>query len=64
MLEAFHTFKKGHRIMVQVQSSMFPLYEINPQKYVENTFEADLDDFEDAEHRIYFNSYIELPIQK
>ncbi|MFN7929899.1 MAG: CocE/NonD family hydrolase [Blastocatellia bacterium] len=35
---ADHTFKKGHRVMVQVQSTWFPLYDRNPQKYVENIF--------------------------
>ena len=35
LLDSFHTFKRGHRIMIQVQSSMFPLFDRNPQKYVE-----------------------------
>ena len=37
---ANHVFKKGHRIMVQVQSTWFPLYDRNPQKFVPNIFEA------------------------
>lgn len=51
--DVFHTFKKGHRIMVHVQSSWFPLVDRNPQKYVENIFEADAGDFVKAIHRVY-----------
>src|SRR6185436_15291849 len=51
-----HTFKKGHRIMIQVQSTWFPLIDRNPQKYVPNIFEAKESDFIKAEHRIYYNS--------
>ncbi len=61
-----HVFKKGHRIMIQVQSSWFPLIDRNPQKYVPNIFEAKETDFIKAEQRIYFSSqfptYIELPV--
>jgi putative CocE/NonD family hydrolase len=49
-----HTFKKGHRIMVQVQSSWFPLVDRNPQKFVD-IYQADDDDFQKATHRIYHN---------
>ncbi|SHK65816.1 hypothetical protein SAMN04488028_10722 [Reichenbachiella agariperforans] len=48
--DVLHTFKKGHRIMVQVQSSWFPLMDINPQTYVDNIFEAEEDDFVQAKH--------------
>ncbi len=51
--DVYHTFKKGHRIMIHVQSSWFPLVDRNPQKYVENIFEADEDDFVKATHRVY-----------
>jgi len=51
--DVFHTFKKGHRIMIHVQSSWFPLVDRNPQKFVENIFEADEDDFVRATHRVY-----------
>lgn len=47
-----HTFKKGHRIMVQVQNSWFPLVDRNPQKFV-NIYECDESDFQKATHRIY-----------
>ncbi|HMK27224.1 MAG TPA: CocE/NonD family hydrolase [Chitinophagaceae bacterium] len=59
-----HTFKKGHRIMIQVQSTWFPVIDRNPQKYVPNIFEAKESDFIKAEQRIYFNSYIELPVMR
>jgi uncharacterized protein len=50
---ANHIFKKGHRIMVQVQSTWFPLYDRNPQKFVPNIFEAKESDFQQATHKIY-----------
>jgi putative CocE/NonD family hydrolase len=63
-----HTFRKGHRIMIQVQSTWFPLIDRNPQKFVPNIFEAAETDFIKAEQRIYFNkryaTYIELPLMK
>lgn len=48
-----HCFRKGHKIMVQVQSSWFPLIDRNPQKFVPNIFEAKDSDFQSAEQRIY-----------
>ncbi len=57
-----HVFKKGHRIMIQVQSTWFPLIDRNPQKYVPNIFEAKETDFIKTEQRVYFNTYIELPV--
>jgi putative CocE/NonD family hydrolase len=63
-----HTFKKGHRIMIQVQSSWFPVIDRNPQKYVPNIFEAKQADFIKATQTIYCNSqyatYVELPVMK
>jgi hypothetical protein len=50
--------------MIQIQSSMFPLFELNPQNYVENIFDAELEDFERAEHRVYGTSRIVLPLVK
>jgi hypothetical protein len=47
-----HAFLKGHRIMVQVQSSWFPVYDRNPQKFVENIFKATEADFTKATQRI------------
>jgi hypothetical protein len=63
-----HTFKPGHRIMIQVQSTWFPVIDRNPQKYVPNIFEAKESDFIKATQTIYCNkqyaSYIELPVMK
>lgn len=56
-----HTFKKGHKIMVQVQSSWFPLSDRNPQKFVD-IYHCDDSDFQKATIRIYHNSSIILPI--
>ena len=50
---ADHVFKKGHRIMVQVQSTWFPLYDRNPQKFVPNIFEAKEADYQKATQKIY-----------
>jgi putative CocE/NonD family hydrolase len=63
---ANHTFKPGHRIMVQVQSSWFPLYDRNPQTFVPNIFFAKPGDYMKATQRVYHAgdtaSAIELPI--
>lgn len=63
-----HTFLKGHKIMIQVQSSWFPVIDRNPQRYVPNIFEAKASDFIQATHTIYCNSklgtYIELPVMQ
>ncbi len=63
-----HVFKKGHRMMIQVQSTWFPVIDRNPQKYVPNIFEAKESDFIKATHTIYFSAkyptYVELPVMK
>jgi predicted acyl esterase len=59
-----HVFKKGHRIMIEVQSTWFPLIDRNPQKFVPNIFDAKESDFIKAEQRVYFNTYIDLPVMK
>ncbi|MDY7539866.1 CocE/NonD family hydrolase [Undibacterium sp. 5I1] len=51
--DVLHTFQRGHRIMVQVQSSWFPFVDRNPQTYVPNIFEAKDSDFIKATHKIY-----------
>jgi len=51
--DVFHTFKRGHRVMIQVQSSWFPFIDRNPQTYVPNIFEAKESDFMRAFHRVY-----------
>jgi uncharacterized protein len=50
---ANHVFKKGHRIMVQVQSTWFPLYDRNPQKFVPNIFAAKDADYQKATQTVY-----------
>jgi putative CocE/NonD family hydrolase len=63
---ANHVFLPGHRIMVQIQSSWFPLYDRNPQIFVPNIFWAKPDDYRKAEQRVYHApeqaSFIELPL--
>lgn len=63
-----HTFKKGHRIMVQIQSSWFPLIDRNPQRYVDNIYRADASDFVVATQSIYRSaklaSHISLPVKR
>jgi hypothetical protein len=63
-----HAFLPGHRIMVQVQSSWFPLYDRNPQTFVPNIFWATPADYRKAVQRVYHApgqaSFIELPIVK
>ena len=49
-----HVFLKGHRIMVQVQSTLFPLYDRNPQTYVPNIFFAKPGDYKKATQSIWF----------
>ena len=65
---ADHVFKKGHKIMVQVQSTWFPIIDRNPQKYVPNIFEAKESDYQSATQKVYhsvgFASCIELPVVK
>jgi predicted acyl esterase len=51
--DVYHTFKKGHRIQIQIQSTWFPLIDINPQSYVDNIFEANPSDFTKQTHRVY-----------
>jgi putative CocE/NonD family hydrolase len=63
-----HVFLSGHRIMVQVQSSWFPLYDRNPQTFVPNIFWARPEDYKKAVQRIWHQpgqaSFVELPVVK
>jgi uncharacterized protein len=61
MNDIAHTFKKGHRIMVQVQSTWFPLVDINPQKFVDIPT-SNQDDFQKATIHLYHNSSVTLPV--
>ncbi|MCS7024716.1 MAG: CocE/NonD family hydrolase [Bryobacteraceae bacterium] len=51
--DVYHNFRRGHRIMIQVQSSWFPLVDRNPQKFVPNIYEAKKEDFVKATQRLY-----------
>jgi len=51
--DVLHTFRKGHRVMVQIQSTWFPLIDRNPQTYVENVFRAQEADFRKTTERVY-----------
>ncbi len=61
-----HVFLPGHRIMVQIQSTLFPLYDRNPQKFVPNIFDAKPADYQKATQRIWHtpgnSSFISLPV--
>jgi uncharacterized protein len=63
---ANHVFLANHRIMIQVQSSWFPLYDRNPQSFVPNVFFAKPADYRKAVHRVYHSpdraSFVELPV--
>ena len=63
-----HTFLPGHRFMVQIQSSWFPLYDRNPQTFVDHIAWAAPEDFQKATHEIHHAedaaSFVELSIQK
>jgi hypothetical protein len=51
--QLYYPFKSGHRIMVQVQSTWFPLYDRNPQTFVPNIFEAPASAYRAQTHRVY-----------
>ncbi|MFT4602788.1 MAG: putative CocE/NonD family hydrolase, partial [Arenicella sp.] len=63
LLEVYYTFKKDHKIMIQVQSSMFPLFGVNPQNYVENVYEATKADFKASKHQVFNDSKLIFPIK-
>jgi uncharacterized protein len=60
--DVHHTFKKGHKLQIQVQSTWFPLIDRNPQTYVDNIFEAKEEDFKKQTHKVYHDSEIILTI--
>lgn len=57
-----HTFKKGHKLQIQIQSTWFPLIDLNPQTYVDNIFEAEEEDFKKQTHTVYGDSAIKFSI--
>ncbi len=62
--DVFHTFKKGHKIQVQIQSTWFPLIDLNPQTFVENIYKANESDFKSQTHTIFTDSSIEFKVLK
>jgi len=61
-----HVFQPGHRVMVQVQSTLFPLYDRNPQTFVPNIFDAKPSDYQKATQKVWHApgvaSFVELPV--
>lgn len=62
--DVFHTFKKGHKIQIQVQSTAYPLFMVNSQKFLENPYLAEKSDYTKAFQRIFNHSKIEVQILK
>ena len=62
--DVHHTFKKGHKLQVQVQSTWFPLIDLNPQTFVPNIYKADASDFKTQTHTVFNTSKIELSVLK
>ena len=62
--DVFHTFKKGHKLQIQVQSTWFPLIDLNPQTYVDNIYKADAKDFKTQTHTVFTDSAIEFTVLK
>ncbi|MFL6212896.1 MAG: CocE/NonD family hydrolase [Blastocatellia bacterium] len=63
MPDVFHTFLKGHRLMIQVQSTWFPMVDRNPQKFV-NIYTATEADFQKATERVYSTSHVTFNVIK
>jgi putative CocE/NonD family hydrolase len=62
--DVLHTFKKGHRVMIQVQSTWFPIIARNPQKFVANPYKADESDYIKATETVYNDSFIDVQVLK
>lgn len=60
--DVFHTIQKGHKLQIQVQSTWFPLIDLNPQTYVDNIFKANEDDFKTQTHTVFTDSSIEFSV--
>ena len=60
--DVYHTIKKGHKLQIQVQSTWFPLIDLNPQTYVDNIFKAKEEDFKTQTHTVYTDSSIEFSV--
>lgn len=62
--DVYHTFKKGHKIQIQIQSTWFPYIDLNPQTFVKNIFDAKESDFKAQTHKVYSSSSIEVTQMK
>lgn len=62
--DVLHTFKKGHKIQIQIQSTWYPLIAINPQKFIENPYQAKKEDYTKAFIKIFDESHIEVDFIK
>nr|WP_299000510.1 CocE/NonD family hydrolase [uncultured Allomuricauda sp.] len=60
--DVFHTIKKGHKLQIQIQSTWFPLIDLNPQTYVDNIFKAKEEDFKTQTHTVFTDSSIEFSV--
>jgi len=60
--DVYHTFKKGHKLQVQVQSTWFPLIDLNPQTFVPNIYKASEEDFQSQMHTVFTDSAIEFKV--
>ncbi|HLV02325.1 MAG TPA: CocE/NonD family hydrolase, partial [Acidobacteriota bacterium] len=60
--DTFHTFRRGHRIMIQIQSSWFPLVDINPQKFTD-IYGASEEDFQKATQRVYYSQQMPSSVE-
>ena len=58
--DILHTFKKGHRIMIQIHSTWFPYIDRNPQKYVDNIYKASEEDFIKSTIKVFGSSVVEI----
>ncbi|WP_445455263.1 CocE/NonD family hydrolase [Flavobacterium sp. HNIBRBA15423] len=62
--DVLHTFKKGHKIQIQIQSTWYPLMMVNPQKFIENPYLAEKEDYTKAFIKIFNESHIEVDVLK
>ena len=62
--DVLHTFKKGHKIQIQVQSTWYPMIAVNPQKFLENQYLAKKEDYTKSFIKIFNDSYIEVEVLK
>ncbi|MEM6720391.1 MAG: CocE/NonD family hydrolase [Bacteroidota bacterium] len=62
--DVYHTFKKGHKLQIQVQSTWFPLIDLNPQTFVPNIYKAKEEDFQNQTHTVFNDSKIEFTVLK